>query len=100
MCKYFINFLLLVTLIKQLNTTDHDGNCTLHVGVVQASMAILHEFDPINFLRYASWYPERIQVLEVTHPTLYRQICMGYLVKDRVNAVFDNVSGDLKLEQF
>ena len=62
-------------------------------------MAILHEFDAINFLRYASWYLERIQVLEVTHPTLYRQICMGYLVKDRVNAVFGEVSGDLKLEQ-
>ena len=75
---------------------------TVHymLRIVQASMAILHEFDAINYLRYASCYLERIQVLEVTHPTLYRQICMGYLVKDRVNEVFHAVSCDMKLEQF
>ena len=43
---------------------------------------------------------ERIQVLEVTYPTLYRQFCMGhFVVKDRTGVVFAGVAGDLKLEQ-
>ncbi len=63
-------------------------------------MGILREFDAINYLRYASWYLERIQVLEVTYPTLYRRFCMGqFVVKDRPGAVFAAVSGDMKLEQ-
>jgi len=43
---------------------------------------------------------ERIQVLEVTYPTLYRRLRRAhFLVKDRAGAVFAGVAGDLKLEQ-
>ena len=70
------------------------------MGTVQETMGILCEFDAINYLRYASWYLEKIQVLEITHPTLYRHFCMGHFVeKDRAGAVFDAVAGDMKLEQ-
>ncbi len=83
---------------KQLIAADCDGNWSLHVGTVKASLGILRELDAINYLRYASWYLERIQVLEVTYPTLW--FCMGYFVlKDQAGAVFAGVAGDLKLEQ-
>ena len=67
---------------------------------MQASMAILRSFDAINYLRYTSWYLERIKVLEFTHPDLYRRFQMGYFViNDRDGAVFSSVSGDMTLEQ-
>ena len=63
-------------------------------------MGILREFDAIIYLRYGSWYLERIQVLEATHPSLYMHFCMGhFVVKDRAGAVFAAVAGDMKLEQ-
>lgn len=100
LCQYFMNFQKIVAVIKQLITADRDGNWPLHVGTVKASMGILREFDAINYLRYASWYLERIQVLEVTYPSLYRRFRMGhFVVKDRIGAVFAAVAGDLKLEQ-
>ena len=49
-------------------------NWPLHVRTVKASMGILREFDAISYLRYASRHLERIQVLEVIYPTLYRRL--------------------------
>ena len=63
-------------------------------------MKILREFDAINYLRYASWYLEKIRSLEETCPTLYRHLSMGQLVvKDRAGAMFSAVAGDTILEQ-
>ena len=73
LCRYFMNFCNIVSIIKQLIVADRDGNWPLHVGTVKASMGIFQEFDAINYLRYGSWYLERIQVPEVTYPTLFRR---------------------------
>ena len=54
LCKYFMNFRRIVSIIKQLIVADCDGNWPLHVGTVKASMGILREFDAINYL--GSWY--------------------------------------------
>ena len=63
-------------------------------------MKILCEFDAINYLRYASWYLEKIQTLEETCPALYRHFSMGqFVVKDRAGAMFAAVAEDMKLEQ-
>lgn len=70
LCLYFMNFLEIVYVIKQLIAADRDGNWALHVGSVENSMGILREFDAQYYLRYASWYLERINILEITHPTL------------------------------
>ena len=55
LCKFLMNFQKIVTIIKHLIASDHDGNWPLHVGTVKASMKIVCEFDAINYLRYASW---------------------------------------------
>ena len=63
-------------------------------------MKIFCESNAINYLRYASWYLEKIQTLEKTCPTLYRHFSMGqFVVKDRAGAMFAAVAGDMKLEQ-
>ena len=100
LCHYLMNFQKIVAVIKQLIVADRDGNWPLHVGTVKASLGILREFDAINYLRYASWYFERIQVIEVTYPTLYHRFCKGsFVVKDRAGTIFAGVAGNLKLEQ-
>ena len=81
---------------KQMIAADHDSNWSLHVAAVQASMAILRSFDAINYLRYVSWNLERIKVLELIHPDLYRRFQMGYIVvNDRDGAKFSSVAGDI-----
>ena len=88
-----------MSVIKQIITADREGNWPLHVASVQESMPVLREFDAINYLRYASWYLERILVLEVPHPNLFRRFSMGlFAVKDHPGS-FNAVAPDLKLEQ-
>jgi len=58
-------------------------------------VGIPREFDAVNYVRYASWYLERIKVLEVTNPSLYRRFRIGhFVVKDLAGAVFADVAGD------
>ena len=89
--------------IKQMVTADREGNWSLHVAAVKASMEILRAFDCINYLRYASWYIERIEVLEVEHPAFFSRFMQGqFVVKDRESGKFSAVSpdhADMKLEQ-
>ena len=100
LCKFFRNFLTIVSVIKKAIAADRNGNWALHVGAVGESMKILAEFDAYRYLRNGSWYHERIKVLEKTQPSLFRRFQMGYfVVRDRVGAYFSAVAGDLKLEQ-
>lgn len=70
LCQYFGVFQNLVSLCKQISAADCNGNCHLHVGTLNDAINILHEFDAINYLRYGSYYLEKIKVLEVEHPSL------------------------------
>ena len=101
LCKFFGNFQKIVAIIKKLIAADRrKGNWLLHAGTGASSMAIRREFDAIYYLRYASWYLERINVLEVENSTLYLRFFMGYSVgKDRASGIFSAVAPDMKLEQ-
>ena len=75
-------------------------NWSLQVGSVRAALPIFREFDTINDLRYGSLYLESIQVLEKEFPSLYDIFLRGFfVVRDRPNAWFASVPGDMKLEQ-
>ena len=88
-----------LSVIKQIITADCEGNWPLHVASVQESMPVLRESDALNYRRYASWHLERIHVLEVTHPNLFRRFSMGlFTIKDHPGS-FNAVAPDLKLEQ-
>ena len=78
---------------------DREGNWRLHIAAVRASMKIFTVFDRINYLKYASWYLERIEVFEVEQTMLFRRFMMGqFVVQDREGAKFSAVSPDIKLE--
>ena len=83
-CQYLGLFESIIMVVKQMVTADREGNWSLHVAAVRSSMKILRAFDCINYLRYASWYLERIEVLEFEHPKLFSHLMKGqFVVKDR-----------------
>ena len=99
-CQYLGQFKHIVDVIKHMIAADREGNWPLHIASVRESMKILRAFDCINYLRYASWYLERIEVLEVEQPILFRRFMMGqFVVQDREGGKFTAVSPDMKLEQ-
>ena len=79
-CQYLSLFKSIIMVVKQMVTADREGSCSLRVAAARASMKILRAFDCINYLRYASWYLERIEVLEFEHPALFSRFMRGLFV--------------------
>ena len=77
LCRYIGQWLKIVAVIKNAVAAEREGNWNLHVSVVEDSMAVFAELDCGNYLRYGSWYCERIKTLEFTHPELYRRFLLG-----------------------
>lgn len=99
MCQYWSIFLEMIDMLKQLIIADREGNWQLHVNTVESLMRVCREWDCVNYLRYGSWYLEKVKVLEWEHPELYSKF-MGkhFVVKDKPGS-FNAVSADMKLEQ-
>ena len=99
MARFLLNIKYMIDILKCFIVADREGNWSLHVASVHASMCIFREFDAINYLRYGSYYLEKIKVLEAEHPELYRRFLMsGFVVRDHSDS-FNAVSPDMKLEQ-
>lgn len=99
LCQYWCVFLDIVGLIKNLVASDRDGNWHLHVQTVESLMKIFSEFDCVNYLRYGSWYIEKIKRLKLDCPYLYQKFCDGHFVVKEKNGQFNAVAPDMKLEQ-
>ena len=99
-CQYLAVFQKIFKCIKNLVVADRDGNWFLHVDGVRLAMPIFRGFNAINYIRYGSFYLEKIQAIQVTQPALYEKFVQGYfVVKNCEEAYFSSVAGDLKLEQ-
>ena len=100
LCQYLGIFQKLVRLCKQIIAADRDGDWNLHVGTVDNVMNVFQEFGAINYLRYGSYYLEKIKKLEIEHPSLHQQFLKGFfVVKERAGSSFSAVAPDMKLEQ-
>ena len=98
-CKFFGVWLQMVAVIKNAVASDREGNWSLYVATIRDSLPIFAELDCINYLRYGSWYLEKIAALEDTHPELYRRFSIGqWVVQDRPGW-FCAVGCDMKVEQ-
>lgn len=99
LCQYLCNFLEMVGLIKNLVASDRDGNWHLHIQTVESLMKLFREFDCVNYLRYGSWYIEKVKRLELDCPYLYQKFCDGNFVVKEKDGKFNAVAPDMKLEQ-
>ena len=78
---------------------DRDDDWNLHVGTVDNAMDIFQEFGAINYLRYGSYYLEKIKVLEIEHPSLHQQFVKGFfVVNERAGSLFSAMAPYMKLE--
>ena len=66
---------------------------------MQNLLPVFRECDSINYLRYASWYVEKIGKLPQDHPEIYERFMQGHLVVKQNNREFNTVAPDMKLEQ-
>ena len=84
--------------IKNLIAADRNGDWSLHVSAVSQLMPIFSACDSVNYLRYGSYYLEKIKVLEEEHPTLYQMFLDGNFPVKTSSGRFNAVSPSLKLE--
>ena len=64
-CQYLAVFQKIFKCIKNLVVADRDGNWFLHVDGVRLAMPIFRGFNAINYIRYGSFYLEKIQALQL-----------------------------------
>lgn len=99
MCVYWDTYLELVNLLKFPIAADREGNWYCHLQAIQGILPIFYEFDSINYLRYASWYLEKLRMLPKEHPEVYHKFSTGHFVVQKSSRSFSVVSPDMKLEQ-
>ena len=69
-----------------LISADRNGDWPLHVKAMDSAMSIFTKFDAFNYLRYGSWYLEKIKTLEIVHHDVHEQFMKGsFVVRDKEN---------------
>ena len=66
---------------------------------MQNLLPVFRECDSINYLRYPSWYVEKVGKLPQDHPEIYEKFMQRHFVVKQNNRVFNAVAPDMKLEQ-
>ena len=99
MCKYLNNILYISNLSQDLIFADCTGDWKKHLRTVKKLLPIFQHCESVNYVRYASFYLEKIRQLPDEFSEIYDHFKNGeFLVKGKpgtFNAVFPN----MKLEQ-
>ena len=99
LCKYWDGIITSSNMLKNLVSADKEGNWERHLEAVQDLLLIFCESNSINYLRYSSWYLEKMRQLPDEYPETYSQFRDGKFVVKTTNDAFNSVSLDMKLEQ-
>jgi len=98
-CKYWTNFLQMLSHVKSLIRSDREGDFLLQTYAISQLLPMFTAFDGLNYMRCGTFYYETLKALPVTHPYLYDQFCQGNFVVKSHYGAFNAVAGDMKLEQ-
>ena len=89
----------LSTLLKRLIACDRNGDWEGHLQTVQKLLPVFRESDSISYLRYESFYVEKMPKLPIEHPDIYKKFLkVKLLVKTQIGN-FNRLSPDMILEQ-
>ena len=80
MCTYWEELLKIIGFHKNLVAADREGDWEGHLLAVQNLLPVFGECGSINYLRYASWYLEKMRRLPEEHPQVYAQFKRGPFV--------------------
>ena len=97
-CRYWDGILTLIGLLKDLVSADREENWEGHLQVIEKLLPVFLMSGGINYLRYGSWYLEKMRKLPREHPEVYKHFQEGKFVV-KTNASFKAVAADMKLEQ-
>ena len=98
-CRYWDGLINLSTLLKSLIACDRNGDWEGHLQTEQKLLPVFREKDNINYLRYASFYAEKMRKLPIEYPDIYKEFMKGkFDVKTQIGN-FNGVSPDMNLEQ-
>ena len=98
-CKYWIILQNCIRLLQNLVCADREGDRDKHLLSVQKLLPIFAECDSINYLRYSSFYLEKMRTLKDDHPELHAEFVKGHFVVKSNTGSFNAVAPDMKLEQ-
>ena len=98
-CKFWIGFLKIVDMIKNLVRADREGDFPLHMKAMQDLCPVFLGCGSINYQRYGTFYLEQLKNLKFKMPELYQSFMKGDFVVRRTNGNFCAVAADMALEQ-
>ena len=98
-CRCWDGLINLSTLLKSLIACDRNGDWEGHLQTVQKLLPVFRESDSINYLRYASFYVEKMRKMPIEYPDIYKVFMKGKSVAKAQIGNFNGVSPDMKLEQ-
>ena len=99
LCRYWDGIIKLSNMLKDLVAADREGNWLGHLQAVQNLLPVFCESGSINYLRYGSWYLEKMRMLPTEHPEVYAEFLKGKFVVQTHTGSFKATSPDMKLEQ-
>ena len=98
-CRCWDDLINLSTLLKSLIACDRNGDWEGHLQTVQKLLPVFRESDSISYLRYESFYVEKMPKLPIEHPDIYKKFLkVKLLVKTQIGN-FNRLSPDMILEQ-
>ena len=88
-----------MSILKALIAADREGDWQAHLQAMQNLLPGFRECDSIKYLRYASWYVEKMRKLPQDHPEIYVKFMQGHFVVKQNSGEFNAVAPDMKPEQ-
>ena len=98
-CQYWDGIIKLCQMMKNLVAEDRNSDWEAHLQSVQDLLPVFRECDSLNYLRYASWYLEKMRMLKEEYPSIYDQFMQGNFVLQTEPGGFKANSPDMRLEQ-
>ena len=98
-CKFWEQFLYIISLIKDLIKADRNGDFLLHMQTVIDLCPVFGACGSTHYFRYGSFYAETLKQMKTVHPELYLEFMKGGFVIKRNKGSFNAVSPDMALEQ-
>ena len=98
-CRYWNGILTLIGLLKDFVAADREGNWEGHLQVIEKLFPVFLMSGSINYLRYGSWYLQKMRKLPHEHPEVYKHFQEGKFVVKTNAGYFKAVAADMKLEQ-
>ena len=99
LCRFLEILLDLTVRLKHLIVADREGDWEAHLTAVKNLLPVFRSADSIHYLRYASWYLEKMRILPTEHQEIYQHFMTGKFVVQTSHGRFCGVAPDIKLEQ-